>query len=476
MQKPVSPLGLSFGTSTPITRRNCLQIGAAGIAGITLPNMLRAEAKTGGKRHKSLIHIVLRGGPSQLDTFDLKPHAPREIRGEFKPIQTVIPGLQICEHMPMLAKIADKFSVIRSLVGSEGRHGSWQMTHGLANAERTRVAGGSPGIGPVLAKLHGPVNRSIPPFISLSGKKVDPVWYNNPGQPGCLGPAFAAFDPSIAPQDRSATDNLERRVGNMKLHADISQERFRDRRQLLRAFDELRRDIDQSGVFEGADAYTQQAYEILTSGRLLEALDVEREDPRVRARYGKALPLQTHTTFTPYNSVTNPDYLLLARRLIEAGARNVTFTFGWWDWHGMNTLYKQNCFDEGRRYIPALDQALSALLEDLTERGLIDDVTILVWGEFGRTPVISNSAGRDHWPNVACGLLAGGGLRTGCVIGATDSRGGEAAKRPIHFQDVYATVYHALGIDVRHTTYKDHNGRPQYLIDNDKYGLIRELV
>jgi hypothetical protein len=213
----------------------------------------------------------------------------------------------------------------------------------------------------------------------------------------------------------------------------------------------------------------QQAYEILTSGRLLEALDVEREDPRVRARYGKALPLQTHTTRSrPYNSVTNPDYLLLARRLIEAGARNVTFTFRWSGIaHRMNTLYKQNCFDEGRRYIPAaLDQALSALLEDLTERGLIDDVTILVWGAFRRTPVIEQfSRPESLWPNVACGLLAGGGLRTGCVIGAkTDSRGGEAAKRPIHFQDVYATVYHALGIG-RSTHYLQRPQRPSPIFD-----------
>lgn len=475
MQYPTKPT-IVVGSPASISRRRCLRIGAAGIAGLTLADMLRADALSGAKRRKSLIHIVLRGGPSQLDTFDLKPDAPREIRGEFKPIDTVVPGLQLCEHMPLLSKLSDKFAVIRSLVGSEGRHGSWQMTHGLTTPQRTAVAGGSPALGSVQAKLHGPVHRAMPPFVCLSGKKVDPVWYNNPGQPGCLGMGYSAFDPSIAPQDHAVDDNLERRTGVMKLHADISPQRFDDRRHLLLEFDRMRREADRSRASEGTDPFKQQAFELLTSGRMLDALDLEKEDPRVRARYGKPLPLQTHTTFTPYNSVSNPEYMLIARRLIEAGARNVTFTFGWWDWHGMETLYRKNCFDEGRWYIPAFDQALSALLEDLTERGLIDDVTVLVWGEFGRTPAISKSAGRDHWPNVACALLAGGGLRTGQVLGSTDRHGGEAASRPIHFQDVYATVYRTLGIDVRQTMYSDLSGRPHYLIDNEKYGVIPELI
>lgn len=468
--------------SHALSRRNFLRIGSAGIAGLSLLEMLRAEAQSPGKRHKSIIHIVLRGGPSQLDTFDLKPDAPAEIRGEFQPIDTVVPGLQICEHMPLLAKMADKFSIIRSLVGSEGNHGSWQMTHGVNTAERLSVQGGSPGLGAVQSKMFGPVNTSVPPFICLSGKKVDPVWYNNPGQPGCLGLKFGAFDPSIAPQNQPGAEikaykeNENLLMNNMKLHVDVTPERLGDRRRILGQFDRIRREIDGAGSFAAADSYVQQAFDILTSGRLLEALDLDREDPKLRARYGKPLALQTHTTFTPYNSVTNPEYMLLARRLIEAGARNVTFTYGWWDWHGMNTLYKMNCFDEGRWYIPSFDQALSALLEDLTERGMIDDVTVLVWGEFGRTPVISQSAGRDHWPNVACAMLAGGGLRTGLVLGATDKRGGEAADRPIHFQDVYATVYKTLGIDVRTATYMDLNGRPRYLIDNEKHGVIRELA
>jgi hypothetical protein len=477
-----APWAISLGRSDALSRRDCLHIGLAGMAGLALPGLLRGEAVSAGKRHKSIIHIVLRGGPSQIDTFDLKPEAPSEIRGDFQPIDTVVPGLQICEHMPRLAKMAEKFTVIRSLVGSEGNHGSWQMTHGLATPERTGVQGGSPGLGSVLAKLQGPVDATVPPFVCLSGKKVDPVWYNNPGQPGCLGPKYAAFDPSIAPQNQPGAEvkeykeNANLGLGNMKLHVDVSPERLRDRRYILSKLDRIRRDADHAGTFAAADSYVQQAFEILTSGRLLEALDINREDPRVRERYGKPLPLITNTEFTPYNSVTNPEYMLLARRLIEAGARNVTFTFGWWDWHGMGGLYKMNCFDEGRRYIPALDQALSALLEDLTQRGMINDVTVLVWGEFGRTPVISKVAGRDHWPNVACALLAGGGLRHGQVLGATDRRGGEAASRPIHFQDVYATIYKSLGIDVQTTTYTDLNGRPRYLIDNEKHGIIRELV
>jgi hypothetical protein len=479
---PAQSHNSASGNSRVFTRRNALRIGTAGIVGLTLPYMLQADALSGSKRHKSIIHIVLRGGPSQLDTFDLKPDAPTEIRGDFQPIDTVVPGLQVCEHLPRLAQRADKFTVIRSLVGSEGNHGSWQMTHGLATPERISVQGGSPGLGALQSKLQGPIHAAVPPFVCLSGKKVDPVWYNNPGQPGCLGMKYAAFDPSIAPQDQPGAEvkeykeNANLGLGNMKLHADISPERLQGRRVILRELDRLRRELDRSSSFVAADSYVQQAFEILTSGRLLEALDINREDPRVRERYGKPLPLITNTTFTPYNSVTNPEYMLLARRLIEAGARNVTFTFGWWDWHGMAGLYKMNCFDEGRRYIPALDQALSALLEDLTERGMIDDVTVLVWGEFGRTPVISKVAGRDHWPNVACALIAGGGLRHGQVLGSTDRRGGEAASRPIHFQDVYATIYKSLGIDVQTTTYTDLNGRPRYLIDNEKHGVIRELV
>ena len=249
----------------------------------------------------------------------------------------------------------------------------------------------------------------------------------------------------------------------------ITPERLGDRKSLLKAVDRFRRDADSSGMMHGMDVFTQQAMGVLTSSRLADALDLSKEDPRIVERYGKGDP----TKFMDGNGAPRvPQSLLLARRLVEAGARVVTLNYSKWDWHGgpNNSIFKRE-----REDFPAFDQAVSALVGDLHQRGLDKDVTVLVWGEFGRTPVISAKVGRDHWPRVSCALMAGGGMRTGQVIGATDRLGGEAVERPVAFGEVFATLYHNLGIDIANTTVRDLNGRPQYMVENQAEPL-RELV
>ena len=244
----------------------------------------------------------------------------------------------------------------------------------------------------------------------------------------------------------------------------ITLEQLEDRSRLLGSLDRFHRAADAGGQMQGLDDFQKQAMSVLTSSKLAEAMDLSREDPETLKRYGN----DGRTGDGP----TSPKHMLLARRLVEAGARCVTLSFGLWDWHDYN-------FSGAREFMPQYDQAVSALLEDLHSRGLEKDVTVLAWGEFGRSPRINNKGGeggRDHWPNVSCAMLAGGGMRTGQVIGSTNRLAEEAKDRPVHFQDVFATLYHNLGIDVRKVKLPDLTGRPQYLIDNSQYGLIRELI
>ncbi len=450
--------GKPLGGCTRRTRRDFIKIGSLAFGGLTLPQLLKAEQESAsGGSHKAVIMVYLNGGPPHQDMFDLKSDAPTEIRGEFEPIDTSVPGIQICEHMPRIAGMMDKFAVIRSLVGSNGRHASYQCVTGRLNTDM--VAGGWPAMGSVLSKLHGPADRTVPPAIDLSMRMAHQP-YNISG-PGFLGTAHAAFRPfGDAPADEGG-------LNNMSLH-EITLDRLHDRRNLLQGLDAYRRLVDASDVAAGMDAFSQQAFDILTSSKLVKALDIEREDPRVRARYGEDQPevLSKRLGELGYQALMSK--FLLARRVVEAGARCVTVSFADFDWHGSN-------FQHGRNVLPLLDQGITALVEDLHERGMERDVTVIVWGEFGRTPQINERAGRDHWPNVACALLAGGGMQTGQVIGATDRLGGEAVDRPVHFKDVFATMYRNLGIDVSQTTITDLNGRPQYLVP-EGYEVIRELV
>lgn len=248
---------------------------------------------------------------------------------------------------------------------------------------------------------------------------------------------------------------------NMTLNG-ITLERLADRRKLLGQIDNLRRDIDISGAMEGMDVFGQQALDVLTSSKLVDALDLSKEDPKLVERYGTGKPYKYQYDGAP----TCNDHLLMARRLIEAGARVVSLSYGRWDSHGQN-------FDLVRDHGSKLDQCLHALITDLDERGMLDDVTVAVWGEFGRTPKINAQAGRDHWTKVNSAWLAGGGMKSGLAIGKTDRMGGEATERPVHMQEVLATLYHNLGIDTATTTIKDPTGRPQYLVDHP---VIHELV
>ena len=441
-----------------LSRRDFLRIGSLGLGALgggqlTLPQLLRAEAASGTKSKKSVIMIFLSGGPPHQDLVDLKPDAPVEVRGEFSPIDTNVPGIQICEQLPLLAGMTDKLAILRSIVGCDGRHAGFQCLTG--RKFNNQAPGGWPALGSTISKLQGPANPACPPFVSLVPTMKGKGW-SDPGQPGYLGIGHQPFRPSGEVRE------------DMLLH-DISPARLQSRQSLLASFDHYRREIDTTGAMAGLDRFNEQALGILTSSRLAEALDLEREPRSVRDRYGYGSP--EPAGYGDAGPLLNT-YFLTARRLIEAGARVVSLAYGRWDWHGRPY---GTTFENSRHHMPMLDQGLTALLEDLHQRGLDKDTTVIVWGEFGRTPKINANAGRDHWPNVSCAMFAGGGLKTGQVIGATDRLAGEAAARPITFSEIFATLYHQLGIDARRSTLNDLSGRPQYLIE-DNVGPIAELV
>jgi hypothetical protein len=436
-----------------ISRRDMLQIGAAGLgAGVGsfgLADLLRAESETGVKNsHKSLIMIYLCGGPPHQDMYDIKTDAPSDIRGEFSPIKTNVNGIEICELMPKLAKTMDKAAIIRSMVGARDSHYSYQCMTG--HHEINVPAGGWPHVGSAVSHFEGPVYPGVPPFVSLCyTTKHRP--YNEPTA-GFLGLGHSSFRPTGPSRD------------NMVLNG-ITSDQLADRQNLLSSFDSFRRSADRTGKMEGMDVFSQRAMGILTSSDLFNALDITKESKATRERYGEGdlkRPMGDAAPIAPQN-------FLLARRLVEAGVRVVTVNYSFWDWHGNN-------FNQARKEIPVFDQGISALIEDLHERGLSDDVTVCAWGEFGRTPKINKNAGRDHWPGVCAALLAGGGMNTGQVIGATDRLGGEAADRPVTFPEVFATLYRNLGIDLlTRPGLVDFRGRPHYIVDPG-VKPIKELV
>lgn len=428
-----------------ISRRNFIRIGGLGAAGLSLPNLLSLESKAGiGRSHKSVILIYLVGGPPHQDMFDLKPNAPREYAGPHRPIGTNVPGIEICELFPRMAKRMDKFALIRSLVGAQDDHDASQCYTGRNTRSDPPPAGGWPQLGSVVGRLQGAVDPATPPFVSLCYECTHGP-YNEPG-PGMLGVAQSSFRP-LGPGRKELT--LQ----------GITYDRLADRIRLLSAVDRFRRDADSSGQMQGLDAFTQQAMGILTSSKVAEALDLSREDPRVVARYGTG---NEKVHIDENGAPRVPQSFLVARRLVEAGARVVTVNYSKWDWHGGP---KNDIFTREREDFPIFDQAITALVDDLHERGMDKDVTVLVWGEFGRTPLISRDVGRDHWPRVAMALMAGGGMRCGQVIGSTDRLGGEVDSRPVTFGEVFATLYHNLGIDLTSTTLVDANGRPHYLVE-----------
>jgi hypothetical protein len=431
-------------------RRDFLRIGSLALGGANLSQLYAADtnnvlASTGAK---SVIMIYLPGGPSHQDMFDLKMDAPSEVRGEFKPINTNVDGIQICEHLPLLAKRADRYTIIRSMADCEERHDAFQCLTGKPS--KNQPSGGWPSFGSAISYFQGQRDESVPSFVGLSPKMGHMPWARS-GEPGFLGIKHSPFQPNKGGAGE-----------DMYLNG-LTLERLADRKQLLQSFDSFRREADASGSMTGLDAFNAQAFGVLTSSKLLDALDISKEKEYILERYGKGdaknrddggPKLMTH--------------FLAARRLVEAGARVVTVAFSRWDHHGDN-------FGALRQDLPLFDKGLTALLDDLKDRGLEKDVAVVVWGEFGRTPIINKSGGRDHWPRVSCALLAGGNFRHGQVIGATDRLGGEPIERPVQFAEVFSTLYNHMGIDTFTSTVNDFSGRPQYLVDPGSMPL-KELI
>jgi hypothetical protein len=420
-----------------ISRRNFLHVGAVGLAGVTLADLLRADEANKGNRsysRKSIINVYLGGGPSHLDTFDLKPEAPKEFRGEFNPIDTNVPGIQICEHLPKLAMVMNRLAIIRSLTGLFEEHSPHQTETGWSD-QSLRTSGGRPSLGSVVAKLHGANNGSAPTFVDLTGHT----------RHGFLGSVYGAFRP----------DGEGR--ANLSLVSGVTVNRLDDRQQLLSGLDRIKREADASGAMKAMDSFAQRAVSVITSGEVAGALDLSKEDPRLRERYLGGGPSPHHEN----------DRFLVARRLISAGVRCVSLAWGGWDTHGDN-------FNHLKRQLPPMDRGLATLIEDLDAHGLLSETIVIVWGEFGRTPRVNGAAGRDHWPRAMSVLIAGGGLATGQVIGATNRLGEQPKDRSIHLQEIFSTLYQHMGIDPRYTTLVDNNGRPQYLVDHNTG--VRELV
>lgn len=404
-----------------VSRRTFLKIGGLTLGGLTLPTLLRAQAAAGekGSSHKSVIMIYLPGGPSHMDTYDLKPNAPEEYRGEFKAINGNVPGMDFCELFPRQAAIADKLTLVRSVVGAVSEHAPALLLNGYGES-LGKSQGGRPSLGSIVSKLQGPTDPRVPPYVNLMG--------GYPGvDAGYAGVAHRPFSP-----DGPGLENLA-------LNGAVSLNRLDDRKSLLGSFDRFRNEADRTGVMSGMDSFAARAFEMITAPKTRDALDLNKEDPKTRERYG------SQTQF------------LTARRLIEAGVRCVTLAVGSWDTHGNN-------FGHLRQQLPYVDQAVATLIEDLHARGLDQDCSVVMWGEFGRTPRVNSGAGRDHWEPVMSALMAGGGFRNGQVVGSTNARGEVAVDRPISVQQILATIYHGLGIDPA-TTLINSSGRPMYLLD-----------
>jgi hypothetical protein len=426
-------LGKSQTYCDGLHRRNFLKIGAFG-AGVTLATQLRAQAArrespTSAQKSspKSAIMIYLPGGPSHLDMYDLKPGAPSEFRGEFNPINTNVPGVDICEHFPMQAKMFDKLAVIRSLTSVDEHSDSLVMT---GYSEQTNKLAGHPSFGSVMSKLRG-TSEDVPPYVSLRGMSIGT-------EPGFLGVSHRPFTPN-GPG-----------VENLRLANGVTTTRLDDRKELLSSFDTVRRDLDTTGTLRGMDTFTERAFDMIASGAVRKALDLKHEDPKTRERY------------------KGVEGFLTARRLVEAGVGCVTLSYGGWDTHGANfkTLAKQ---------LPMLDRGVANLIQDLHDTGLSDDVVTVVWGEFGRTPKInmSEGGGRDHWSPCMSALVAGGGLKMGQAIGTSSARGEYPKDRPYKVPHVLSTMYKAMGIDPSQT-FPNGSGRPMYVLDDRD--VVKELV
>ena len=443
-------------SSRGLDRRTFLQVGSLGLSGLTLGNLLRAESQTPpAGREKSVIILWMRGGPSQHETWDPKPLAPADYRGVFGAASTNVPGIQICDLLPKCAAIQDKWSIIRSLNHTDAGHsaGDQLCFTGYPN-EGSPDQNTKPSCGAIVAKQLQHQNPHLPAYVMIP-RQV-------PGTDSAyLGPGCQPFETQADPANDGPFN-----VPNLSWPSGLSVGRVDDRKGLLKQLDKLQKTVDYSRQMEAVDAFQQQAWEMVTSDRAREAFHLDAEPKAVRERYG----------FMPAYIAPTPDRcgvpawsqrLLLARRLVEAGVRLVTVDCRWWDTHvkGYETMR------DG--FLPRWDQAYSALIEDLDQRGLLESTFVLAWGEFGRTPKVNATGGRDHYPNVFSAAVAGGGVQGGRVVGASDSKGALPLENPKSPGDVLATLYRHLGIDT-HAHYPDHSGRPIAVLPSGN--VIQELL
>jgi uncharacterized protein (DUF1501 family) len=432
----------------PPSRRDFLHAGALTLGGLTLADVLRGRAAAGEPNSDTaVILLYLHGGPSHLETYDLKPAAPSEYRSVFRPVATRVPGLQLCEHFPRQARIADRLAVVRSVHHTMTSHsdGGIEVTTGKTPARpdpTSTSVGAHPDFGHVASKARGTHPAGLPRYVAVLGR----LYMTQPAYLGLSHAPFLVGDPSqgsyLPP--------------GMRPSPAVDGRRREERRGLLRQFDGLRADLDARGNAEGQDRFQALAFRILTSTHTASAFDLSREPDRLRDRYGRHRWGQA---------------LLLARRLAEAGSAVVSVyvntprdgnDYTNWDDHILNAGRPGHFAGYMERRLPYLDEALSALVEDIYARGLDRRILVVVMGEFGRTPRLSKNAsgvGRDHWPDAMSVVFSGGGLRTGQVVGATNSKGEYPAERPYTPKDVLATVYRHLGIDCRQA-FVDASGRP----------------
>jgi len=431
-----------------ISRRDLLRVGTLGLGGLTLANVLalRSQAATlaisgGSSRKTSVIFFEMAGGPTHFETYDPKPEAPEEYRGPMKSIRTALPGVNFCEVLPEQAKIADKLAIIRSIHHDSASHGtSSHLTQtGYYLRDNQNRSNEMPSIGSITARIRGANAPGIPSFVSMprAMRYGTATWLGK------------AYNPFVIDSDPSQPDF---KVNNLFLEGDLTLGRLDDRRGLLQSLDAQRRMVDNEGVSAALDQFTRQAFEMLTSDGAREAFDLSQETEAVRDRYGRTLTGQS---------------LLLARRLVESGVTFVTVRMNdSWDDH---TNIEKSMRNKG----PAFDRGLAALIGDIYERGLDRDVMVVAMGEFGRTPRINSSAGRDHWGAVMSVMMSGGGLRVGQVIGSSNAKGEVPHDNPYRPENVLATVYRHLGIDPA-VTHDDFTGRPRYILERRE--TIPELI
>ncbi len=436
--------GRAFSCCDGLSRRSFLRAGALGLGGLSLDGVLRAQASASDasrlSKDAAVIYIELAGGPTHFETYDPKPLAPVEYRGPLSTVATCTSGVHFSELMSEQAKVMNRLAVIRSMHHDSASHqtSSHLTQTGYYLRDRQNPDNEMPCFGSIAARTRGANSSGVPAFVSIPRK----MRY---GGSAYLGQGFHPFEPGGDP----AKANFS--VPNLSLVKGLDAERLTDRQQLVAAFDSHRRVVDNRGLSEALDRFTHQAMELVTSERARTAFDLTREDDRTREHYGRG---------------TTGQSVLLARRLVEAGVTCVTVRVGGWDDHAQ--LAKRM-----KERAPQYDRALAALVSDLAERGMDRDVLVVAMGEFGRTPRINKTAGRDHWGSVMSVLLAGGALRMGQVIGSSSPKGETPVDAPYRPENVLAMVYRHLGISPE-TTFNDFAGRPRYVLE--RHEPIAELI